>query len=152
MSGHIFFRDRYYGYDDAIYAGCRFIEVIAKNKLNDHDFKASDLIDSLPKAYTSREVRVPCPNEFKAKVIKSLKDKINRNPDLFGEKIENIITIDGLRVVFKDGFALIRQSNTEPTFTLRFEAGSQENLDMYKDTMLKILDKKLESLKSKALI
>ena len=152
MSGHIFFRDRYYGYDDAVYAGCRFIEIIAKNKLNDSDFKASDLIDGLPKACTSREVRVPCPNELKAKVLKSLKDKINRNPDLFGTKIEKIITIDGLRVVFKDGFALIRQSNTEPTFTLRFEAGSQENLDMYKDGMLKILDKKLESLKTKALL
>lgn len=152
MSGHIFFRDRYYGYDDAMYAGCRFIEIIAKNKLNNPDFKASDLIKNLPKVFTSREVRVPCPNELKAEVLKSLKAEIDKNPELFGAKIEKIITLDGLRVVFKDGFALIRQSNTEPTFTLRFEAGSQKNLDMYMNSMLKTLDEKLESLRSKTLL
>jgi phosphomannomutase/phosphoglucomutase len=152
MSGHIFFRDRYYGYDDAIYAGCRFIEIIAKNKVNNPDFKASDLIKNLPKTYTSKEERVPCKNELKEKVLKSLKKEIDKNPDLFGAKIEKIITIDGLRVVFKDGFALIRQSNTEPTFTLRFEASSQKNLDKYKDSMLNILDQKLETLKTKSLL
>jgi len=152
MSGHIFFRDRYYGYDDAIYAGCRFIELVAKNKLNNPEFKTSDLIANLPKVYTSREVRIPCPNELKSKVLDSLKKEIKENPDLFGAKIEKIITLDGIRAVFKDGFALIRQSNTEPTFTLRFEAGSKKNLNKYQDNMLKALDKKLKSFQEKTLL
>ncbi|MFH0701911.1 MAG: phosphomannomutase/phosphoglucomutase [bacterium] len=149
MSGHLFFKDRYYGFDDAIYAGCRFIEIIAKNKENNPDFKVSDLIESLPKAYTSRELRIPCPDNLKFKVIDNLKFKLNelnKNSDLFKTKIEKIITIDGLRIVFNDGFALIRASNTEPTFTLRFEGKTLDNMDNYKNILLNILDESLKEL------
>ncbi len=148
MSGHIFFKDRFFGHDDAVYAGCRFIEIAAKNKAKNPNFKVSELIDNLPKAYTSREVRNPCPNELKTKVLENLAKEIDNNPDMFGSKIEKIITIDGLRIVFNGGFALIRQSNTEPTFTLRFEGSTQENCDNYQNTMLKILKENLEKLKT----
>lgn len=146
MSGHIFFKDRYYGYDDAVYAGCRFIEIAARNKSRNPDFKASDLIDSLPKAYTSKEVRFPCANEFKSAILKDLKNKIEGNPDLFSEKIEKIITIDGLRITFDGGFALIRASNTEPVFTLRFEGKTQEACNNYKDIMLKMVEESIKKL------
>ncbi|EKE02896.1 MAG: hypothetical protein ACD_20C00317G0031 [uncultured bacterium] len=148
MSGHIFFKDRFFGHDDAVYAGCRFIEIAAKYKAKNPAFKVSDLIDNLPKAYTSREVRIACPNELKIEILKDLENKINTNPDLFGSKIEKIITIDGLRLVFNGGFALIRQSNTEPTFTLRFEGSTQENCNNYQNTMLKILEESLKKLKA----
>ncbi|MFA6989694.1 MAG: phosphomannomutase/phosphoglucomutase [Candidatus Gastranaerophilaceae bacterium] len=140
MSGHIFFRDKYYGFDDAVYAGCRFIETVAKHKKNNPDFKVSEFIKSLPKVCTSKEVRYSCPNELKETVLQDLTETFAENPDIFGSKIASTITIDGIRLVFEGGFALIRQSNTEPVFTLRFEASDEESLENYKNTMLKTLD------------
>lgn len=145
MSGHIFFKDRYYGYDDAVYAGCRIIEIVAAKKAKNSEFKLSQIINALPKKFTSPELRIPCSNEFKYRVVEELKADLNKKPDIFVNKIENIITIDGIRLVFNDGFALIRASNTEPTFTIRFEAGSQENLDNYKEKFLALLDEKMLS-------
>ncbi|MDD3150369.1 MAG: phosphomannomutase/phosphoglucomutase [Candidatus Gastranaerophilales bacterium] len=146
MSGHIFFNDRFYGYDDAIYAGCRFIEIISKKKIQNPNFKVSELIANLPQAFTSREVRFPCPNDKKQPALKNLEEIINQNPDIFGTKIEKIITIDGLRIVFNDGFALIRQSNTEPVFTMRFEAKTEEKTELYKNTLVELTEKSLYQL------
>lgn len=145
MSGHTFFKDRYYGYDDAVYAGCRIIEIVAAKKAKNPEFKISDIIDSLPKKFTSPELRIACPNEHKYDVVEELKADLSQKPDIFVNKIENVITIDGVRLVFNDGFALIRASNTEPTFTIRFEAGTQENLDNYQQKFLALLDEKMKS-------
>lgn len=134
MSGHTFFKDKYYGYDDAIYAGCRLIEIVAKNKISNPDFKLTDLLEPFNKVFLSDEVRLKCPNELKKPVLEELKTKISE--DLFKSKIKDIITIDGLRIIFEDGFALIRQSNTEPVFTLRFEAKTRENCEKYKNTLV----------------
>lgn len=150
MSGHIFFKDRYWGYDDAVYAGCRIIEIAAKHRSAKPDFKFSDLIDAIPKTYTSREVRHACPDEFKVPVIEALAEIIEKDPSVFGSKIENIITLDGLRLVFDGGFALIRASNTEPTFTLRFEGKTQESSDRYKETMVRLIDEQMSLLREKA--
>ena len=144
MSGHIFFKDRYYGYDDAVYAGCRIIEIVAAKKAKNPEFKLSQIIDSLPKKFTSPELRIPCSNELKYRVVEELKADLSKKPDIFVNKIENIITIDGIRLVFNDGFALIRASNTEPTFTIRFEAGSQENINNYQEKFLALLDEKMK--------
>lgn len=141
MSGHTFFRDRYYGFDDAIYAGCRIIEIIAKQKLNNPDFKIEDMLKPFDGVCTSKEVRFRCPNEFKKDVLEDMKKSVNDNPDLFGTKIKDIITLDGMRIILEDGFAMIRQSNTEPVFTLRFEAKSEENCKHYEDTLVELLDK-----------
>ena len=146
MSGHIFFKDRYYGYDDAVYAGCRIIEIVAAKKANNPEFKLSQVIEALPKKFTSPELRIPCPNESKYRVVEELKADLSKKPDAFANKIESIITIDGIRLVFSDGFALIRASNTEPTFTIRFEAGSQENLDNYQEKFLALLDEKMKNI------
>ena len=67
-------------------------------------------------------------------------DKINENKDLFSDEIKDIITIDGLRIVFDGGFALIRQSNTEPVFTLRFEAKDEKTAKHYENCMVNLLD------------
>lgn len=145
MSGHIFFRDSYYGFDDAIYAGCRFIRIMAAKKAENPDFKASDIIEQLPKVCTSDELRYPCSDELKFKIIDELKANLEKNPDLLGIKIEKFITLDGIRFVFKNGFGLIRASNTEPTFTLRFEGKTQEDLNNYTNAVLKVLEAKMSS-------
>ena len=144
MSGHIFFKDRYYGFDDAIYAGCRVIEIVAKHRKENPEFKLSDLIASFPPLYTTREVRYPCKNECKKPVLKELEELIENNPSIFGDKILSIVTIDGLRIIFDNGFAMIRQSNTEPVFTLRFESTDKETAEHYKSVMLNSLDKIME--------
>lgn len=133
MSGHVFFKDRYFGYDDAIYAGCRLIEIVAKNKKLKPSFDLQELIKPFDEVYLSNEERLKCPNEFKKPVLEELKGRIS--DELFNSKIKDIITIDGLRIIFEDGFALIRQSNTEPVFTLRFEAKTKEQCENYRKTL-----------------
>lgn len=140
MSGHMFFKDRYYGFDDAIYAGCRIIEIIAKNKLKNKDFKLSDLLEPFRKVYTTSEVRYKCENDLKDYIMEGLTKSIKNNEIDFAKPIKDIITIDGLRIVFDNGFALIRKSNTEPVFTLRFEADTKECAENYKNTLINVLD------------
>ena len=91
-------------------------------------------------------MRFPCPNELKKPVLTELKEYIDEHKDMFGAEIKDIITLDGMRTVFDGGFALIRQSNTEPVFTLRFEAKTHEMCEHFKKCMLDKLD---ETVKSK---
>ena len=136
MSGHTFFKDKYYGFDDAIYAGCRIIEIVAQKKKENPKFKISDMLAPFNALYSSSEVRLPCPNSLKAATLEEFKNVISKEPDFFGAPIKDIITLDGMRIVFDKGFALIRQSNTEPVFTLRFEADSKDNAQKYEDLMV----------------
>ncbi len=146
MSGHTFFKDRYYGYDDAIYAGCRLIEIVAKNKIKNPNFKLTELIEDFKKVYLSDEYRLKCPNDYKKAVLEELKSIVCE--DLFNSKIKEIITIDGMRIIFDDGFALIRQSNTEPVFTLRFEAKTKEKCEHYAKTLVETVNKLVEKISS----
>ena len=140
MSGHTFFKDRYYGFDDAIYAGCRIIEIISKNKSKNPNFTIRDMLKPFDEVYTSSEVRYPCPNELKKSTLEMITKKVYDNKDIFGSVIKDIITLDGMRIVFDGGFALIRQSNTEPVFTLRFEAKSKDECEHLKSIMCGLLD------------
>ncbi len=142
MSGHIFFKDKYFGYDDAIYAGCRLIEIVAKNKKLKPNFDLKELIAPFDKVYLSQEARLKCPNEYKKAVLEELKGKIS--DELFNSKIKEIITIDGLRIIFDDGFALIRQSNTEPVFTLRFEAKTKDCCEKYQNILCNLTNELVE--------
>ena len=144
MSGHTFFKDRYYGFDDAIYAGCRIIEIIAKNKKKNQNFKLQDMLKPFEAVCSSDEVRFPCPNEKKKETLEKVKHCIEANSNLFGSPIKDIITLDGMRIVFDGGFALIRQSNTEPVFTLRFEGKTKEDCERYKTCMIKTLEEVLK--------
>ena len=149
MSGHTFFKDRYYGYDYAIYAGSRIIEIIAKHKAQNPNFTIQDMLEPYKKVCSSPEVRFPCPNELKKSVLEQVKETVNNNKGIFGSPIKDIITIDGMRIVFDGGFALIRQSNTEPVFTLRFEAKTEEECKKFQDCMISLLEKGLEEIKVK---
>ena len=140
MSGHTFFKDRYYGFDDAIYAGCRIIEIIANHKKINPDFKISDMLKPFDEVCSSEEVRFPCPNELKKSTLEKVKQCVEEDKNLFGSEIKEIITLDGMRIVFDGGFSLIRQSNTEPVFTLRFEAKNKEECDRFKSCMVNTLE------------
>lgn len=116
MSGHMFFADRYFGFDDAIYATCRLIEVLKHNKK-----KLSELLADLPPTFNTPEIRVDCPDQLKFKVVEEIKKKFKDE--------YNIIDIDGVRIKFPDGWGLVRASNTQPVLVLRFEATSQNRLN-----------------------
>lgn len=144
MSGHTFFKDRYYGFDDAVYAGCRIIEIIAKHKKLNPEFKISDMLKAFDEVYSSPEVRYPCPNELKKSTLEKVQTMVETDKNIFGSPIKDIITLDGMRIVFDGGFALIRQSNTEPVFTLRFEAKTKDECERFKSCMIKVLEKILK--------
>lgn len=144
MSGHTFFKDRFYGFDDAIYAGIRIIEIVAKHKRENPDFVIEDLLTPFDEVVTSPELRHPCPNELKKSVLEGFKKYVEENPRCFGNAIKDIITLDGMRVVFDGGFALIRQSNTEPVFTCRFEGKTEQEVEIYKNVMIEQLDELIE--------
>ena len=138
MSGHTFFKDRYYGFDDAIYAGCRIIEIIAKHKAANPHFTIREMLEPFDKVCTSAEVRFPCPNELKKSTLLQAQKIVEENKDIFGSEIKDIITLDGMRIVFDGGFALIR--HTEPVFTLRFEAKTKDECERFQKCMTGMLD------------
>jgi phosphomannomutase/phosphoglucomutase len=115
MSGHIFFSDRYLGYDDAVYAACRLLEILA-----DSGRTVAQLLADVPKTFTTPEIRVDCPDHIKFEVV-------SRVTEYFRQR-EKVIDIDGARVLFGDGWGLVRASNTQPALVLRFEALSEPRL------------------------
>jgi len=117
MSGHIFFNDRWYGFDDALYAGARAIEILAESKKT-----PAELLHDLPSSFTTPEIRVDCPDETKFQVVEKAKQAFEKA----GLKVNGI---DGARVEFGDGWGLVRASNTQPVLVFRFEASTQARLD-----------------------
>ncbi len=115
MSGHMFFADRYFGYDDAIYASCRLLEIMSKEGK-----RVSELLEGVPSTYATPEIRVDCPDEVKFGLVERLKEEFRKEYE--------IIDVDGVRVKFPDGWGLVRASNTQPVLVLRFEALSPERL------------------------
>lgn len=134
MSGHIFFNDRYFGYDDAIYAGLRSLELFLNASITEVESK----ILSLPQLHSTPEEKIPTKEEEKFQRIKNLIDALKNPPKDF-PKIIDLITIDGIRIVFEDGWALVRASNTTPVLVTRFEAKTQEKLAQYKQQVLSLL-------------
>ena len=122
MSGHIFFADRFFGYDDAVYASLRLLELVVHRQI-----PVSDLISNLPKTYITPEIRIDCPDDRKFSVVGQLREKLSSikksGSKLHGSQllIRDMITIDGVRAVFEGGWGLVRASNTEPVLVLRFE-------------------------------
>ncbi len=125
MSGHMFFADRYYGFDDAIYASARLVEYLSKVEK-----KLSEIYDELPKAYSTPEIRFEFTEEGKFKLVEEVKKILRqRHPDY------QVVDIDGIRINYPDGWALARPSNTQPVIVLRFEASSPEALERIKREM-----------------
>lgn len=128
MSGHMFFADRYFGYDDAVYASCRLIEILAKTGR-----PLSSLIEDLPSTSVTPEIRVDCPDSVKFDLVKRVQARFLERARSRGAggaplTIREVVTTDGVRVVFEDGWGLIRASNTQPALVLRFEASSLERV------------------------
>jgi len=128
MSGHLFFADRYFGYDDAIYAACRLVEILKKMK-SSNGVKAdlSMLLSDLPKTFNTPEIRFDCPDAIKFKVIEKARE-IFSSGDGLPLRPKEIITVDGVRAIFASGWGLIRASNTQPVLVMRFEAKDADSL------------------------
>jgi phosphomannomutase/phosphoglucomutase len=119
MSGHMFFADRYFGYDDAIYAACRLLEILAR------DGKSLDaILADLPPAFATPEIRVDCPEDRKFLVAERAREHFRRAYD--------VVDVDGVRVRFPEGWGLVRASNTQPILVLRVEARTPERLEEYR--------------------
>jgi len=127
MSGHIFFEDNYLGFDDAMFASLRLFEILSKT-----GEKISRLVDEIPNYYSTPEIRINCPEQKKFKVVDELKK-------YFKEKYKTI-DIDGVRILFKNGWGLIRASNTQPILVLRFEAKTEQALQEIKSEIKKKLE------------
>lgn len=116
MSGHLFFADRYFGYDDAIYASCRLLEILATYRKG-----ALELIGDVPKTESTPEIRISCPEERKSRIVEKVRDHFSEDHEVIG--------IDGARILFEDGWGLVRASNTGPILVLRFEAKDRKRLE-----------------------
>jgi phosphomannomutase/phosphoglucomutase len=126
MSGHIFYKDGYYGYDDGIYTSFRLVQLLSQQ-----DKKLSELVDALPRFFSTPEIRITCPDEDKFHVVKKITEDF--------KKEYNVIDVDGARVLFGDGWGLVRVSNTQPILVLRFEAKSEKRLEEIRDLFRKKL-------------
>ena len=119
MSGHIFFADRYFGFDDAIYAGSRLIELLSLS-----DDSLSKMIDAMPQMSSTPELRVACED--------SAKFEVTRRAAAHFSTVFPVVTVDGVRIEFEHGWGLIRASNTQPVLVLRFEATTAALRDEYR--------------------
>ena len=115
MSGHIFFAHRWYGFDDGIYSSGRLLELLSRT-----DAPMSSLLADVPKTFSTPELRVDCPEDKKFELVR-------RAQEFFKARYQ-AVTVDGVRVVFPDGWGLVRASNTQPILVLRFEATTQSRL------------------------
>jgi phosphomannomutase/phosphoglucomutase len=123
MSGHIFFKERYFGFDDAVYAGARLLEICGRTGKT-----VAELLADLPPSVTTPEIRVDCPDDVKFAVADRVRDH-------FRASGLEIIDVDGVRVKFARGWGLLRASNTQPVLVMRFEAQSPAELAEYRTTV-----------------
>jgi phosphomannomutase/phosphoglucomutase len=121
FSGHMFFADEYYGYDDGIYAGLRLLRILSNT-----DKSLSMLLDGITKYYGTPEMLVKVTDESKNNIVNGVIAYVK-------DKQYKALTIDGVRVCFDDGWALVRASNTGPNLTMRFEAISKERVEQIKN-------------------
>jgi phosphomannomutase/phosphoglucomutase len=126
MSGHMFFADRYFGYDDALYAACRLIEIVSQSGT-----PLSAQLAGLPKAVSTPEIRIDCPDETKFDVVARVAGRFRESNE--------VIEVDGVRILFKNGWGLLRASNTQPVLVMRFEASTPEFLASYQREVESVL-------------
>lgn len=115
MSGHVFFADRFFGFDDAVYATLRLLEILAAEAR-----PLAELLADVPATVSTPEIRVDCPDELKFAVVDRVKERFGRDHE--------VITVDGARILFEGGWGLVRASNTQPVLVLRFEAEDEARL------------------------
>ena len=137
MSGHIFFQERWFGFDDGTYAGCRLLEILSRH----NNPNPSQVLTALPSSYSTPELNVACeegePHRLSAQLQALAGDFFATSATT--DTPPHIHTIDGLRVDWADGFGLIRASNTTPVLVLRFEGHTPEALERIQAQMLALL-------------
>lgn len=116
VSGHVFFNDKWFGFDDAVYAGARLLEILAAGQAT-----LAERFDEIPRVFNTPEIRVDCGDDVKFRVVDIVRDHFRR--------ILPVIDIDGARVQFPRGWALVRASNTQPSLVVRYEADAQQELE-----------------------
>jgi phosphomannomutase/phosphoglucomutase len=133
MSGHIFFADRFFGFDDAIYSSARVLEILSRTEK-----KLSELLGDLPKTFVTPEIRVYASDEVKFKIVDRVKNVLSaKHP---------VIDIDGVRAIYPTGWALVRASNTQGALVLRFEADSEDDLAAIREEVEKTLESVIKNL------
>jgi phosphomannomutase/phosphoglucomutase len=137
MSGHMFFADRYYGFDDALYAACRLMEIVS----NSGRPLSSQLAD-LPHTVTTPEIRFDCPDELKFDVVRIAARELTAK--------HKTLDVDGVRVLFDQGWGLLRASNTQPVLVMRFEATSPELLGAYRKEVESVVARAVNAAQKKA--
>jgi phosphomannomutase/phosphoglucomutase len=130
MSGHIFFSERYFGYDDAIYAGARLLEIVSQTERS-----LKELLTDIPKMVNTPEIRMECPDNKKFQVVADLVEEFKKH--------YRVIDVDGARVLFDEGWGLIRASNTQPVLVLRFEAKDENGLEKIQDIFMEKVKSRL---------
>ena len=134
VSGHIFFADRYYGYDDAIYAALRFLELLRAGIDPDAE------IDALPPVYATEEIKLPATEEGKFRLVEKVRSLLEEPPAGF-PAIREILTVDGLRIHFDRGWALVRASNTTPVLVTRYEAEDAATARRYREALEALVER-----------
>ncbi|MBC7742762.1 MAG: phosphomannomutase/phosphoglucomutase [Bdellovibrionaceae bacterium] len=134
MSGHIFFADRNYGYDDAPYAGLRLCEILAKTGKT-----IPQLLEGLPTGFNTPEIRIDTTEEKKVLIVEKVKEKFLKSDD----KNIKVNLIDGIRISFADGWALARSSNTQPVLVVRFESTTAQGLKRIQDSVMDVVNQYL---------
>ncbi|MBC7464929.1 MAG: phosphomannomutase/phosphoglucomutase [Bdellovibrio sp.] len=134
MSGHVFFTDRNYGYDDAPYAGLRLCEILAQTGKT-----IPQLLEGLPTVFNTPEIRIDTTEEKKVLIVEKVKEKFENQTD---PNIK-VNLVDGIRISFPDGWALARSSNTQPVLVVRFESNSAEGLKRIEDSVMTVVNKYL---------
>jgi phosphomannomutase len=124
MSGHIFFADDYYGYDDAIYVGARLIQLLSRTEK-----KLSELKSEIPVYHSTPEIRLEAESDEE-------KFKISKLAVEYFTKHNNCITVDGVRIIYENGWGLVRASNTQPVIVCRFEANTIDNMNQIRKMVL----------------
>ena len=133
LSGHYFFRDRYFGYDDGIYAFLRLVELVHEDGRS-----LKCMLDEIPEKFSSREIRLECGEDTKGEIVESVKRAFT------GLEGARITTVEGVRVSMGDGWGIVRQSNTQPMVSMRFEADTEESLKKVKTAFCDVVAKYLD--------
>lgn len=129
LSGHVFFRDKFNGYDDGIYAGLRLIEILSHTNKN-----IDELLSGINHYESTPELKVKIPDELKFELVSKVEEYCK-------DKGYEILLVDGVKVFFEDGSALVRASNTGPNLTLRFEAKTKARLEIIKNEFMELIDR-----------
>ena len=137
MSGHMFFADRYYGFDDALYAACRLMEIVAASGR-----PLSSELAGLPQTVATPEIRFDCPDEVKFEVVRRAGAELRAR--------HRTIDVDGVRVLFDGGWGLLRASNTQPVLVMRFEADTPERLAGYRAEVEAVVERAVAAAQKKA--